>query len=717
MSEHRYSQYNTLINLTLLIGLSSIINIITYIIFSNLDTPLISDEVAYIEIAKYFSFSHLPNLYSDPPYRFGQPLALSWIFSLTEDVSVFYKVSIFITVLESSIIPIILFLIAKWAGARTGVYTVICCIIVSTIPAHFYANSAMWPENSIRLMFVSIVLSYIVSWRRNNLIAIMAIAILSGMLPAFHSRFVFIPFISIVFLVFLGISGRYRKARLAICILTIIALFYLVDIGNKTVLSALWPEWSGDVGTIRTFISRLESLDGLHRVAAVSFGQIWSQIVSSFGLWAIGIIYIFYHIYTKKENWVAYLFIVLMMATVFAASVMQMTVLGRVDHLVFSRYNDAVSPLINLLGILYVAQLIPRGISIKSEWLSAATGLLGTAAFLLALEFSMKRFVLPGAPALLWTGWLAKIDESPLPVIFLGTVAGSLAFAVILSNLGKRTIISLLLVCVVASDFVIYSEIQSLADDRSQENVRRGNVYDIVDGEDIYWDKSVSRLFNLTFDQLVVVGKPMPSSDIVNNDIPYGTAAVVSPDFGKDGYRCIGVLSPQVKLIERRSGAGPCGQLHTRPIQLSGSRPYEFSAQGTFYFGGWSFPERWGRWTDGYHATLRFEVPVSDRPRVLQFDAQGYLPKSYVEQRIGVRLNGMSQSDWVFTRVTRRSVQHLVVPPGVPVLDVEFSIPHAISPKKAGESIDTRTVGLGLRSVCLAQALEGNCLEAAADKP
>jgi hypothetical protein len=138
-----------------------------------------------------------------------------------------------------------------------------------------------------------------------------------------------------------------------------------------------------------------------------------------------------------------------------------------------------------------------------------------------------------------------------------------------------------------------------------------------------------------------------------------------------------------------------------RPALVQGA-PLPFSKPDSVCESGWSHPESWGRWTDGKAAELHFTLPELNGAYELEFSTRGYIAGSLKEQRIGIRVNGKALPDWVYTPSSAIQLQRVEVPQGARSVDIEFSIPDALSPKQAGQSADGRSLGLGISAVCLA---------------
>ncbi|MBN9547375.1 MAG: hypothetical protein J0H31_00395, partial [Alphaproteobacteria bacterium] len=120
--------------------------------------------------------------------------------------------------------------------------------------------------------------------------------------------------------------------------------------------------------------------------------------------------------------------------------------------------------------------------------------------------------------------------------------------------------------------------------------------------------------------------------------------------------------------------------------------------------------EDWGRWADGKHASLLFDLSAPAAPGdVLEIKARAFVPKTRPNQIVHVSLDGKAGIEWKFTRAS--SVQTLSIPlkAGMKQAKLEFDVPGALSPKEAGESIDSRELGLGLTAICFANTRD-RCL-------
>jgi len=119
---------------------------------------------------------------------------------------------------------------------------------------------------------------------------------------------------------------------------------------------------------------------------------------------------------------------------------------------------------------------------------------------------------------------------------------------------------------------------------------------------------------------------------------------------------------------------------------------------------GWSFSEPWGVWSEGANAKLEIEVPRAmqgDLRMIIAFHA--FVTEQYPDKTIGIQVD-MGPDDAVSfcfgqeyqTRAYVLSAERLVNKRSVLI---SFTISDPKSPKDLGVSIDSRRLGIGLRSI------------------
>lgn len=115
---------------------------------------------------------------------------------------------------------------------------------------------------------------------------------------------------------------------------------------------------------------------------------------------------------------------------------------------------------------------------------------------------------------------------------------------------------------------------------------------------------------------------------------------------------------------------------------------------------GWSWPEEWGRWSDGYYASLILPRPTGDhgapRDLLVKLEVLPHLAPGHRRQRYRARIAGQLIGEGVVPRAG--GILELVVPARLQsrsALYLWLELPDAFA------SPDTRIIGLGLQRVML----------------
>ena len=131
-------------------------------------------------------------------------------------------------------------------------------------------------------------------------------------------------------------------------------------------------------------------------------------------------------------------------------------------------------------------------------------------------------------------------------------------------------------------------------------------------------------------------------------------------------------------------------------------KPIDFASGHTkcFLSSGWaSNNEDWGIWSVGKEAKLSLFMP-KDRPKYLKLDLRAFIHPKHPTQTVEIKVDGQYAQKVVLNRFEGNDVK-LPIPPsayGKEWLQVDFTIPQAVSPKTLGIAPDDRLLGIGLKS-------------------
>jgi hypothetical protein len=120
---------------------------------------------------------------------------------------------------------------------------------------------------------------------------------------------------------------------------------------------------------------------------------------------------------------------------------------------------------------------------------------------------------------------------------------------------------------------------------------------------------------------------------------------------------------------------------------------------------GWSGPENGYTWTDGYQASLGFHIENTTSDLKMIVNASPYLGGVTLDkQHVKILANSQEIGEWIFDKT---GVQEKTITIQQNVLlnnetqNVTFVLPDAISPKKLGQSDDTRNLALAVQSITI----------------
>lgn len=117
---------------------------------------------------------------------------------------------------------------------------------------------------------------------------------------------------------------------------------------------------------------------------------------------------------------------------------------------------------------------------------------------------------------------------------------------------------------------------------------------------------------------------------------------------------------------------------------------------------GWSKTEPEFTWTEGNSAKVSLPVPKDAGSLALRLTAAGMIGGDLAHQPVEVFANGQKVADWQVGNTAEFSA---TIPAealkGTGVLQIEFRLPKATSPKALGQSEDPRVLGLAVHEISL----------------
>lgn len=170
-----------------------------------------------------------------------------------------------------------------------------------------------------------------------------------------------------------------------------------------------------------------------------------------------------------------------------------------------------------------------------------------------------------------------------------------------------------------------------------------------------------------------------------------------------DGFT---VVAPQWFVgTENRYLHGP--EIHDFSEAVPG-QTYHFGKGGdgqSFLLGGWSEPGDGATWSEGSSAVLSMHVAPAVRDLKIALNAEPYLPPTYPQLDVDVRMRGVLLAHWRFERGKPGPDTTLTLSQAQRATDgnivLSFSFDKARSPLESGESVDVRKLALLLHDVSI----------------
>lgn len=116
---------------------------------------------------------------------------------------------------------------------------------------------------------------------------------------------------------------------------------------------------------------------------------------------------------------------------------------------------------------------------------------------------------------------------------------------------------------------------------------------------------------------------------------------------------------------------------------------------------GWSKTEGNFAWTEGNSARLALPIPADSGPLTVKMTLRGLIqPPALVSQPVEVYVNDRKIADWLVAETAAFTAEvPAELTKGAELLNLEFRIPKATSPKTLGMNADTRVLGICAYSI------------------
>jgi hypothetical protein len=373
---------------------------------------LYSDALGYLGNARFLAGGAAPTFDGSFSYAAGYSLLLVPLYWITEQSEVVWTMSVAINVGLSVLIMLPAYQLGRRVFDLGRYQALFVSVAVSLTPALILQPGRIWVETLFPLVFLLASLAVFVLFETLKVPHAVLSGALVGYLVFIHGRGLAV---AAAFLIVLAIGVVSRRLPLLPAVVGAIstASMVVIDLLCRSLLrDHLWsvsdaPANVGSVGRI------LGAYVPDHLVATLStgLGQVWYVIVASFGVAAVGFIALVMVAFGSDRrspsgdpNRTAALFALLAVGGVAILSTGLLAEVNRVDHRVYGRYLDGVTPILILAGTAWLlkSRTSWRWLAVAAPAIPAAGLALYTMRGSEQFVGNVQQFAIPGLLGLQW---------------------------------------------------------------------------------------------------------------------------------------------------------------------------------------------------------------------------------------------------------------------------------------------------------------------------
>jgi hypothetical protein len=337
-------------------------------LIANHGPVLYSDALGYLGNARFLAGGAAPAFDGSFSYAAGYSLLLVPLYWVTEQSEFVWAMSVAINVGFAVLIMLPAYHLGRRVFDLDRYQALLVAVGVSLTPALILQPGRIWVETVFPFVFLAATFAVYKLFETGKVPYAVLSGTLIGYLVFIHGRGLAV---AVAFLVVLIIGAAIRRVRLLPAAVAAVstASVVIVDLLLRSHLKEhLWsasdaPANAGSVGRILGAYAP----DHLFATLSTGLGHVWYVIVASFGIAAVGFVALVIAAIGSDRRGLAgvsnrgvvltALFALLAVGGVAILSAGLLAEVNRVDHRVYGRYLDGVTPILVLAGMAWLARL------------------------------------------------------------------------------------------------------------------------------------------------------------------------------------------------------------------------------------------------------------------------------------------------------------------------------------------------------------------------
>lgn len=397
---------------------------------------LAPDEPGSLAMARFLSGGVRFNMFNFNTWRPGLAVLLAPVNAITDDPVQLMHAAYLINAALAAVAAIQL---ARLAIRLTSLPPWVCLFASATIAlsaSSLSASAHAWAESLVTvstLWLISALIRFFDEPKMGPAISA-STAVAVGVLS--HGRL--LPLLPVMgVMVIFGFARQRRFDRIWIWGLYTAAVTAGVVAFTNWVFAEVW-ESPGGTNTIGTVVEHLADLPGL---ALSLVGQLWYQLVATFGVFGVGTVILVRHSWRRTSSLPlvrdARVVLLVTLPLVFT-SIAFMAGRTRTDHRIYGRYNDAIVWPVLIVGIGWLVSRV-RWTRRVAMWFATATVTVGTGALVAVFDGEAMADSVGVRPMI--AGFLPIVGTSPDLNPWLLTGAGVGGSLVVFWLLRRRSLV------------------------------------------------------------------------------------------------------------------------------------------------------------------------------------------------------------------------------------------------------------------------------------